>query len=307
MSGTEGLMMFELRVLDGRHQGAALPLFGEQWSIGASADSDLVLTDPGIAEQHARLRLIDSNWSVQAEAGLLQDANGQTLAQIAHLVLNVTFSVGSVRLCVTSADEPWPQAPDPAPSVPPQVNEPVRTLKLSTISQSQQKRLISLVLVVTVIFIVVGMATTGEPGAQASLMPPVAQKQELASPFEVRQQLLKMLNERELSQRISLQVINGQVALSGDVSQDDVELVARMLSRFGEQFDSAVPVISRVRARDGTLPFKIVQIVGGPNGHVVLEEGSRLFVGDEVDGLRLVLIDNSKVVFDGVQRYEVRW
>lgn len=307
MSGAQGSMMFELRVLDGRHQGAALPLFGDQWSIGAGADADLVLTDPGIAERHARLRLIESNWSVQAEAGLLQDANGQTLAQIAHLALNVTFSVGSVRLCVTLADEPWPQAPAPAASLPPQANEPARVLKLSTISQSQQKRLISLVLVVTVIFVLVGMASTGEPEAQASLMPPVAQKHELASPFEVRQQLLKMLGERELSQRVSLQVINGQVALSGDVSQDEVELVARMLNRFGEQFDSAVPVISRVRVRDGVLPFKIVQIVGGPNGHVVLEQGSRLFVGDEVDGLRLVLIDNSKVVFDGVQRFEVRW
>jgi type III secretion protein D len=151
------------------------------------------------------------------------------------------------------------------------------------------------------------MVSTGEPEAQASLMPPVVHKLELASPFEVRQQLLKMLNERELSQRVDLQVINGQVALSGDVTQDDVDLVARMLSRFGEQFDSSVPVISRVRVRDGTLPFRIVQIVGGPNGHVVLEEGSRLFVGDEVEGLRLVLIDNGKVVFDGAQRYEVRW
>lgn len=300
-------MMFELRVLDGLHQGAALPLFGEQWSIGAHADADLVLNDPGIAEQHARLRLIDSNWSVQAEAGLLQDADGQVLAQIARLALSVTFLVGSVRLCVTLADEPWPQAPAPVAPASPRVNEPARALKLSAIPHSQQKRLITLVLVVTVIFVVVGMASTGKPEALASLMPPVVQKQELASPFEVRQQLLKMLSERELSQRVGLQVINGQVALSGDVSQDEVDLVARMLSRFGEQFDSAVPVISRVRVRDGTLPFKIVQIVGGPNGHVVLEEGSRLFVGDEVDGLRLVLIDNSKVVFDGVQRYEVRW
>ena len=301
--------MFELRVLDGRHQGAALPLFGEQWSIGAHADADLVLSDPGIAEQHARLRLMDSNWSVQAEAGLLQDADGQVLAQIAHLALNVTFSVANVRLCVTLADEPWPQSPAPAPAVSTRASEPVPVpvLKLSAISHAQQKRLITLVLVVTVIFIVVGMASTGKPEAQASLMLPVVKKHELASPFEVRQQLLKMLGERELSQRVSLQVINGQVALSGDVSQDEVELVARMLSRFGEQFDSAVPVISRVRARDGVLPFKIVQIVGGPNGHVVLEEGSRLFIGDEVDGLRLVLIDNSKVVFDGVQRYEVRW
>lgn len=305
MSGTEGSMMFELRVLDGQHQGAALPLFGEQWSIGAHADADLVLNDPGIAEQHARLRLIESIWSVQAEAGLLHGADGRVLAQIARLAPNMTFSVGGVRLCVTLADEPWP--PAPAQVSPLQANEPAQMLTLSTLSHAQQKRLLTLVLVATLIFMGVGMASIGEPEAQASLMPPTVQKQELASPFEVRQQLLKMLSERELSQRVDLQVINGQIALSGDVSQDEVELVARMLSRFGEQFDSAVPVISRVRARDGTLPFKIVQIVGGPSGHVVLEEGRRLFVGDEVNGLRLVLIDNSKVVFDGAQRYEVRW
>ncbi len=304
-------MMFELRVLDGLHQGAALPLFGDEWSIGAHSDADLVLNDSGIAEQHARLRFIDSNWSVQAEAGLLRGADGQVLAQIARLEVSVPFLVGTVRLCVALADHPWPQAPAPAPAAVPTSSrpsvDPVRTLTLSSISHSQQKRLLSLVLVVTIIIMAVGMASTGEREAQASLMPPEVKKNELGSPFEVRQQLLKMLNERELDHRVSLQVINGQVALNGDVSQEDVDLVARMLSRFGEQFDSDVPVISRVRVRDSAPPFRIVQIVGGPNGHVVLEDGGRLFVGDELDGLRLVLIDNSKVIFDGAQRYEVRW
>lgn len=304
-------MMFELRVLDGLHQGAALPLFGDEWSIGAHSDADLVLNDSGIAEQHARLRFIDSNWSVQAEAGLLRGADGQVLAQIARLEVGVPFLVGTVRLCVALADHPWPQAPAPAPAAVPTSSrpsvDPVRTLTLSSISHSQQKRLLSLVLVVTIIIMAVGMASTGEREAQASLMPPEVKKSELGSPFEVCQQLLKMLNERELDHRVSLQVINGQVALNGDVSQEDVDLVARMLSRFGEQFDSDVPVISRVRVRDSAPPFRIVQIVGGPNGHVVLEDGGRLFVGDELDGLRLVLIDNSKVIFDGAQRYEVRW
>ncbi|NVZ19382.1 type III secretion protein [Pseudomonas costantinii] len=296
--------MFELRVLDGFHQGAALPLFGDEWSIGAHRDADLVLNDPGIAEHHARLRLSGSNWSVQAEAGLLHGAQGQVLAQIASLALDESFSVGAIGLCVSLASQPWPQAPTPA--VAPAYESP-QTLKLSSIPHSQQKRLISLVLVVAVIIMVASIASTGKREAQASLMPIEVRKSDLASPFEVRQQLMKMLNERELGQRVSLQVINGQVALNGDVSQEDVELVTRMLSRFGEQFDSAVPVISRVRAHDGALPFKIVQIVGGPNGHVVLEDGNRLFVGDEVAGLRLVLIDNSKVVFDGAQRFEVRW
>ena len=299
--------MYELRVLDGQRQGAALPLFGEQWSIGAQADADLVLNDPGVAEQHALLRFFEANWSVQAQAELLYGAAGQAMAQIPNLALNVPFLVGSVRLCVTLADQPWPEPVAPAAAAVPSPDEPVQALRLSAIAPSQQKRLISLVLVMAIIIAVVGMVSTGEHEAQASLMPAVAGKQELASPIDVRQQLVKMLGERELNPRIGLQVINGQVVLSGDVSQEDVELVSRMLSRFGEQFDSAVPVISRVRVRDEALPFRIVQIVGGPNGHVVLEEGSRLFLGDQIDGLRLVLIDNSKVVFDGAQRYEVLW
>ncbi|MDQ0706226.1 type III secretion protein D [Pseudomonas sp. W3I7] len=300
-------MMFELRVLDGLHQGAALPLFGEQWSIGAHAEADLVLSDPGIAEQHAVLRLVGSTWSVQAQAGLLQDAKGQVVAQITHLALGEQFGVGVIRLYVAVADQPWPEAPAPATPAKVMAKEAPQTLKLSALGPSQQKRLISVVLVVAVILMVVGIASTGERDPQASLMPTGPQKTELASPFEVRQQLLNMLSERDLSQRVSLQVINGQVALNGDVSEEDLALVTRMLDRFGEQFDSVVPVLSRVRAHDNELPFKIVQIIGGANGHVVLEDGTRVFVGDQVDDLRLVMIDNSKVVFEGAQRYEVRW
>ena len=301
--------MFELRVLDGSRQGAALPLFGGQWSIGAHPDADLSLYDEGIAERHVLLRCIEQHWSVQAQEGLVRASDGQLLAQIADLALGVPFSLGNIRLCVTLADQPWPQASPAEPIAPVArpVNEAVPALVLSSISGAQQKRLISLVVVIAAIIMVVGLATTGEHEAQASLMAAPSQKNELGSAYEVRQQLLKMLNERELGSRIRLQVINGQVTLEGEVAQEEMGLVSRMLNRFGEQFDTSVPVISRVKERSTVLPFKILQIVGGPNGHVVLDEGNRLFVGDEVDGLRLVLIDNSKVVFDGVQRYEVRW
>jgi type III secretion protein D len=300
-------MMFELRVLDGLHQGAALPLFGEQWCIGADPEVDLALSDPGIAPRHMQLRHVGQRWSVQAEEGLVQDADGLIVARIGDLALNAAFSIGNVRLCITHADQPWPREATPTPQEAPVINDAPVAGALASMSKPQQKRLMGLVLVVAVAITVLGMASTDERQAQASLMPVVSQKNQLGSPYEVRQQLLKMLGERELSHRVSLQVINGQVALGGDVSQDEVELVSRMLSRFGERFDTAVPVISQVRARSGELPFKILQIVGGANGHVVLEQGHRLFVGDEVDGLRLVLIDNGKVVFDGQQRYEVRW
>ena len=295
-------LMFELRVLNGSQQGAALPLFGEQWCIGASPEADLVLNDPAIAARHIGLRRMGERWCVQAEEGLVQDESGQMVARLPDLAADVPFSISGIRLCVSLTDQPWPSEP-----APPAAHVASPALPLSTMAPSTQKRLMCGLLLVAVLITVVGMMNTDERQPQASLMQASSSKTDLATAPQVRQQLLKMLNERDLAQRVTLQVVNGQISLNGDVSQEQMALLSRMLARFAEQFDSAVPVMSRVRETSNQPPFKITQIVGGPNGHVVLEGGQRLFLGDEVDGLRLVSLDNGRLVFDGQQRYEVRW
>ncbi|SDV04704.1 FHA domain-containing protein [Pseudomonas mucidolens] len=298
--------MFELRVLTGLHQGAALPLFGEQWSIGASQDADLALYDPGISERHVQLRCAAGRWSVQAEQGLLQDDTGQPQAQIPDLGTNTLFSIAQVRLYVADADQPWPQLPTPA-STPAIDVEDYPQSPPSSAPTLRHKRFMGIAALVALVIVALGLTPTEESQSQASLRPALEQKNLLSSAYEVRQQLLKMLEERELAHRFALEVINGQISIDGTGSRDELALISRMLDRFQEQFDTPVPVISRVRERNTRLPFKIVQIVGGKNGHVVLEDGHRLFLGDEVEGLRLTVIDNDKVVFDGQQRYEVDW
>ena len=297
--------MFELRVLNGSQQGAALPLFGDQWCIGASAEADLMLYDPAIAQRHVWVRRVDDRWSVQAEAGLMEDASGTLVAQIADLAGDLPFSISGIRLCVSLTDQPWPTEPEPV--VQAVQRDAPQDLPLSTMPKSTQKRWMGGLLLVAVLVMAVGMMGGESSQPEASMMQAAARKIDLASVPEVRQQLLKMLNERDLAQRVSLQVVNGQVSLTGEVSQEQMALLARMLARFTEQFDSPVPVMSRVREGSSQPPFKIVQIVGGPNGHVVLQSGQRLFLGDEVDGVRLVSIDNGRLVFDGLHRYEVRW
>lgn len=299
--------MFELRVLNGLHQGAALPLFGEQWSVGASADADLVLCDPGIAGRHISLYQAEQRWRVQAEEGLVQDGEGRVVAQICDLALDAPFSIGGILLCVAFSDQPWPQEPEPVVLLPVASPDVPSNLALGSLPQSTQKRWLGILLVIAILIAAIGMVSTDEREAQASLMPAAGGKTDLASASEVRQTLMKMLDERELSRQVTLQVINGQITLNGLVSEDELALLARMLDRFAERFNTPVPVLSRVRERNDQLPFKIVQIVSGAHGHVVLEEGRRLFLGDEVDGLRLVSIDNNKVIFDGQQRYEVSW
>ena len=297
--------MFELRVLNGSQQGAALPLFGEQWCIGTSVEADLVLYDPGIAGRHVWLRRVAERWCVQAEEGLVQDDSGQLLAQIADLAADLPFSISGIRLCVSLTDQPWPREPEPVvPEVP---QDRPSALPLSTMPRPAQRRWMGGLLVVAVLVTAVGIMNSEDRKPQASLMQAASQKIDLDTAPQVRQQLLKMLNERDLAQRVTLQVVNGQVSLTGDVTQEQMALLSRMLARFAEQFDSPVPVMSRVREGSSQPPFKITQIVGGPNGHVVLEGGQRLFLGDEVEGLRLVSIDNGRLIFDGQQRYEVRW
>lgn len=291
-------MLYELRVLDGQHQGAALPLFGEQWWIGATDEADLALYDPGIAVRHAQLRCVADCWSVQAQEGLLHDGAGQTQARITDLGIDTPFAVGNVRLYVALADQPWPQ--EPAPAAPALIRTPPPGAPAL-----QQKRLVGLLGLGALLTLALGLALTDDP--QASLMGATEHKPALDSAYEVRQQLLKMLGERELGDRLALEVVNGQVVISGVANADEVGLVSRMLNRFREQFDTPVPVISRVREQSRQLPFRIVQIVGGTNGHVVLDEGRRVFLGDEVDGVRLISIEPNKVVFDGQQRYEVGW
>lgn len=297
-------VLFELRVLSGLHQGAALPLFGEQWCIGAHQEADLELYDPGIADRHARLTRVDGRWIVQAQEGLLQDETGATLAHIANLIPGTEFSIGGIRLCIANAHSLWREAPAAMPCVSSQgMPEHRRTPPEGRMGKW---------LLVTLTVLVLAMAglamspssTVPLPAPQSSA---VGDRRPLATVHQVHQQLLSMLIERELGNRITLEVAADRITLRGDVAQEALALVSRMLDRFEAQFETPVSIINKAREISTALPFRIVQIIGGKRAHVVLADGRRLFFGDETDGVRLTAIDNHRLLFEGKQRYEVSW
>lgn len=299
----EPQMMFELRVLSGLHQGAALPLLGEQWCIGAHDEADLALYDPGIVPRHAHLHGNNGQWSVQAQEGLLQDETGAPRAHIANLMLQREFSVGGIRLCVAPADSVWPEEPIPVP-----LALPTAFIDKSAPASSRWKK----ILIITLSLLLLTLAGLAMLPADKALLPDgpfsgASDKQELATTHEVEQQLVSMLKEREIDERVQIDVSARQVSLSGEVSVEQLALMARMLDRFDTQFETSVLIVNKVRSLNPELPFKIVQIIGGQKAHVVLADGRRLFFGDEVDGLRLTVIDNHRLTFEGKQRYEVNW
>lgn len=107
----------ELRILDGAHAGARVPVCAGL-TIGCSLDSDVVLSDAGVAGVHVRLV-----WDEAQDQWHLATPEGNAPAG-PRLALGDVASVGPVRLTVSAANDPWPSriaAPGaPAAGPPPQ-------------------------------------------------------------------------------------------------------------------------------------------------------------------------------------------
>lgn len=291
-------MMFELRVLSGLHLGAALPLFGDSWVIGQAGEADLLLSDEGVSATHCTLHRHESGWQ-------LAYADGEPRA----LETSETFAAGPVWLMVAQADTPWtPFTPpveqaQPVQSPQPQAAAPVAAppVRRSLFTRTMRVAMVSMMLLLT--FTVVSWI----------LQPTVAQTQVVPSPGsllsvnEIKGPLLKMLRERDLGKAVAVIAGEKSIELKGTLSAEQMQIFNRMMGRFKEEFHTGVPVVNRVEPRKVSLPFRIVQITTGSRANIVTDDGQRLFVGDEVDDLRLVAITGDQIEFSGRENIKVSW
>ncbi|MCL6705003.1 FHA domain-containing protein [Pseudomonas sp. T1.Ur] len=297
--------MFELRVLSGLHRGAALPLVGEQWVVGAAEDADLALYDPGICGRHAAVSLVQGQWLLASLEGVVCNGQGQPWAATEPLPGNTPFSIAGVWLCLAPADQPWPEeaALDDAAHL-----TADRETQKPAARPSWPKRLGIAAAVITVASS--AWAFTSQPAP--TVAPSAAQqhkpaKAELNTLEAVRLELDRMLQERDLDANVRVEVQDGRLVLVGELPRQRLAVVERLMERFHARYDTSTEITANVKERLTQLPFQIAQIVGGKRGHVVTSDGRRLFLGDQIDGLRLTAIDSGKVTFEGEQRYEVTW
>lgn len=328
--------MFELRVLTGLHQGAALPLVGEQWGIGADADQDLALHDPGVEQLHCRLQRQGEGWRLNAADGSIADEEGHLHASTL-LTPNTAFVLGSVWLCVSPAQDPWPSLPAVIPQAKSEQTSQAEAPASAPLEKVESRSRFFNRTTGVVIGVLLGIAgsawslsRSAAPSSDAMAISTPAQqlaKQEpvrpsttkgkttnqpaskrirLTSVDDVKRQLNTMLSERLLSE-VSVEQTPDGLALSGNLKPESQLVYQRMLQRFRDRYDTPVALIDNVAAGTSGLPFTIVQIMSGPHAHLVTADGRRLYVGDELAGLRLTRIDDNRIQFDGDRHYEVSW
>jgi hypothetical protein len=89
----------ELEVVGGFHSGVSLALDDGIYSIGSTPDADIVLRDPGVASEHALLRIEGGGMRIEAMGGDL--GVGEELITQGHgckLRLPVDIAMGDARL-----------------------------------------------------------------------------------------------------------------------------------------------------------------------------------------------------------------
>ncbi|WP_050468506.1 FHA domain-containing protein [Herbaspirillum chlorophenolicum] len=105
--------MHELRILNGYHRGATLPLTEPgDLSIGADEDADVVLADPGILPRHATFTLAAGGWTLAAADGVIRDAHSN--ATPPQLALSFGDFARADRIWLTVVDDSTPWSDPPA-------------------------------------------------------------------------------------------------------------------------------------------------------------------------------------------------
>jgi type III secretion protein D len=293
--------MYELRVLTGLHHGAALPLVGQEWLIGTDEDADLILFDPGIKPKHCLLRLCDNHWVLTGKEGKVSDQEGHQSDQIDGMQPQSVFAVQGIWMTIVDAATPWPEE-----------SQEAATLTEETLSAEKKSPEKSSVLPFILGFI--SAATIAVTSTWAALAPepkPVSLTEStsiprLATPEDVSRKLHKMLTERELK-NITIAKQPHQVILNGALKKEEKARLERMLTRFHQRFSTSVTIDNQVYLTSTQLPFEITQITSGSMASVVTGQGKRLFIGDELNGIRLVSVDRNKIIFKGKRSYEVTW
>jgi predicted XRE-type DNA-binding protein len=116
----------------------------------------------------------------------------------------------------------------------------------------------------------------------------------------------KMIKDREIS-GVDIEESSGKLLLNGEINEQHKDKLARMLERYRYENKNSPEVVDKTTALALKLPFEIKSVVSGPYGHVRLNDGQKLLLGESLSGYQLASINDRTIVFVGKNKIEVNW
>lgn len=297
----------ELRILSGLHRGAVMEIDDETagMTIGASpeGDVDVLLADPGIAGCHCWLRMASGGWCIEPAEGQVIDRHGRALAAAVAVERGHMFRLAEVWIGFFAPNDPWKDAPA--------ANEPLvpaRAGRYPRVRAPVAAAVFAAVALPTTWFVSTAWGSVDSPAplvkaAEPDAVPPLADSP--PSPAKLAEEFTRALAERELKDRLDLQLQPEHWEIRGSLEPDERQRLERLLVRFTETRRPEFPIKVSLVSPAELLPFKVIEVITGKTAFIVTDAGERLQIGDVHQGWRLVTVDPGKVVFDGKQRVEL--
>lgn len=278
-----------LEILDGLHQGVSLALDKAVYRVGTSSDTDLILGDAGVAEQHLVLRISGDQVAVEAvggEVGIIGPDGGSMVLRQGHgqrTRLPLELSVGHARLRLRDT-------------------RPAAAVKSPPAMAITSRHWAAIAAVLLMVLCTLAFAFRSEPAqpihAGSTAHPSNAMPGAAPSVEQAHAWLDQSLRDAELA-HLQTRVYGGQISVEGSypVSLKDrwVAIQQAFDSRFGQHVVltprvQATAVVAKPRVRFQAVWF-------GPNPYVIDEHGKRLYPG-------ATLPDNW--VLEGIEGDQVR-
>lgn len=334
--------MLQLRVLSGHHKGAILNLDENQqntYALGCDDYSDVLLVDIGIEPQHLRFLYENHQWFMETEHDVREE-NGCFLIGRNLIQLYKRFYLSGVWLGFADADDDWATL-EPLPdtdflnqahlnlddflSNDVDFNATKNQSVAADIAATKPAASIKTkFLAIIALLSLAGWATANvflkdsNPQDKLNISTKNQQNAEVQAQTQTpkrvqqtfsRRELAKLLTDKlvklDLNQYLEYEYNADGWVIKTSLDEEERMRLERAIEQFNQDYAPKFAISVQSISKKNRLGVSISQVVLGRLAGIVTQEGQRLYVGDEINGYRLVSVTASKVVFDGPEKVEL--
>jgi type III secretion protein D len=319
--------MLELRILSGLNRGAAMTIDDAQpMHIGSADNSDVLILDHNIDGHHLTLEYQDGEL-VLTPIGEVRAEDGSYINEPIIIERLHTFFLKGTWIGIADSQDEWEifgELPENLPDADLQLLDANEEYVVEPIKMSWKSKLFA----VGGLLMLASWATASvflpkenvlnDKKITAILNAP--NKTELSSSTEIKKitltkkyrsredlaEILSLkLSELELRNLVDIKYTTEGWELEANLDDEDRLRLERAVENFNLNYRPKFPINVRIVNLKNFLPFKVTQIMSGKMAGVTTEEGQRFFVGDTIEGYRLVSVQGNKAVFDGKRKIEI--
>jgi type III secretion protein D len=319
--------MLELRILNGLHRGAAMPIEDTgALKIGSGEDCDVLISDSGIDNHHLTIEQQEEYGLVLNPIGAVRGEDGALLEQSVIIERLHCFCLNGVWIGLANHEDAW----DIFGELPTSFSDIVAVNNANSdeyvpdpIKMSWKSKMFA----TAGLLMLAGWATASvflpkqnfKNVDSASISKSINANQEEANQKQEKKAITKKNYSREeMAAALDAKLMDLQLKkfvdikyspeawdIEGNMDDEDRLRLDRAVEAFNYQYKPRFPINVRILSLTNFLPFKINQIITGKLAGVITQDGQRLFIGDTVDGYRLISVQGNTASFDGKRKIDI--